>query len=303
MHRDVKPQNVLVPHGADVHCARSRRRSAAVAKLTDFGGAQLSGSGRAHAHGRRARHARVHGARAERGPRGGRGVRRCTRWRSCCTRRCAASTRCAARRRRRRRRRIGRPVRSLARARRDLPRELSADDRQLACTARRARAARWSELREALDAGARGRAAAAGTRACARHRRARRRHGRATRRSRPRSRVPGTQQHAQTFNYGRTRADRIGRGPVRQLPGAAGERDDAHVQELRAIARPAGAAGAQTPELRAAARCLAGRGARAGGVADGGRSTRRRSAGAGGARCRSCCCRSAAAIAGARAAG
>ena len=62
IHRDVKPQNVLVPHDPD---ARE-----APAKLTDFGGASLSGRRRAHAHRRDARHARLHGARAERRPGG-----------------------------------------------------------------------------------------------------------------------------------------------------------------------------------------------------------------------------------------
>ena len=53
---------------------RARRTTAegriAAAKLTDFGGAQPARRGRADAHRRRARHARLHGARAERGPRG-----------------------------------------------------------------------------------------------------------------------------------------------------------------------------------------------------------------------------------------
>ena len=72
------------------------------AKLTDFGGAQPRRRGRAHAHRRRARHARLHGARAERGPRGRASRPTSTRWRSSSTRRSAASTRCAAPLRRRR---------------------------------------------------------------------------------------------------------------------------------------------------------------------------------------------------------
>jgi eukaryotic-like serine/threonine-protein kinase len=42
IHRDVKPQNVLVPHSADVPKAVAEAFGG-VAKLTDFGGAQLSG--------------------------------------------------------------------------------------------------------------------------------------------------------------------------------------------------------------------------------------------------------------------
>ncbi len=42
IHRDVKPQNVLVPHVAQAG-AQSAHELAAVAKLTDFGGARLSG--------------------------------------------------------------------------------------------------------------------------------------------------------------------------------------------------------------------------------------------------------------------
>jgi len=42
IHRDVKPQNVLVPHEPASH-ERSAQEPAAAAKLTDFGGARLSG--------------------------------------------------------------------------------------------------------------------------------------------------------------------------------------------------------------------------------------------------------------------
>ncbi|HWX75257.1 MAG TPA: serine/threonine-protein kinase, partial [Solirubrobacteraceae bacterium] len=42
IHRDVKPQNVLVPHERE-HGSPGRRGSPAVAKLTDFGGARLAG--------------------------------------------------------------------------------------------------------------------------------------------------------------------------------------------------------------------------------------------------------------------
>ena len=80
IHRDIKPQNVLVPD------ASAERAPRGAAKLTDFGGAQPRRRGRAHAHRRRARHARLHGARAERGPRGRASRPTCTRSRSCCTR-------------------------------------------------------------------------------------------------------------------------------------------------------------------------------------------------------------------------
>ena len=63
IHRDIKPQNVLIPDEPE----RLRRRSA---KLTDFGGASLAGEEAPDAHRRRARHARLHGARAERRPGG-----------------------------------------------------------------------------------------------------------------------------------------------------------------------------------------------------------------------------------------
>jgi hypothetical protein len=43
IHRDVKPQNVLVPHASETSAAISEAFGA-VAKLTDFGGARLSGS-------------------------------------------------------------------------------------------------------------------------------------------------------------------------------------------------------------------------------------------------------------------
>ncbi len=42
IHRDVKPQNVLVPHRAGAH-APAKEALGGVAKLTDFGGARLSG--------------------------------------------------------------------------------------------------------------------------------------------------------------------------------------------------------------------------------------------------------------------
>ena len=112
VHRDIKPQNVLVPE--------RRRGEAGIAKLTDFGGATPRRRGRAHPHRRRARHARLHGARAERGPRGGRARPTCTRSRSSSTRRCPASTPSAARRRRDRA--ADRHAAGAARAaRRDLP--------------------------------------------------------------------------------------------------------------------------------------------------------------------------------------
>ena len=79
VHRDVKPSNVLIPDAP--------ASTAQVAKLTDFGVARVVGGGLADDDRRRARHARLHGARAGRGI--WRPARRptCTRWRSSSTRR------------------------------------------------------------------------------------------------------------------------------------------------------------------------------------------------------------------------
>ena len=59
IHRDVKPQNVIVPDAAAA-------TAAGVAKLTDFGVARMVGDDALTAHRRRRRHARLHGARAGR---------------------------------------------------------------------------------------------------------------------------------------------------------------------------------------------------------------------------------------------
>ena len=67
IHRDVKPQNVLVPHQPD--------ERGGVAKLDRLRRRAAGRRRRAHAHRRRARHARLHGARAERGARGRRARR------------------------------------------------------------------------------------------------------------------------------------------------------------------------------------------------------------------------------------
>ncbi len=56
IHRDVKPQNVMV--------VAEPAAGAGFAKLTDFGVAHLAERRRAYPHGRRGRHARLHGARA-----------------------------------------------------------------------------------------------------------------------------------------------------------------------------------------------------------------------------------------------
>ena len=96
--------------------------------------------------------------------------RTCTRWRSCCTRLCAASIPCAARRRPRRRGASdadpparSRPARPASRA--------HADDRRVACTARRRRAARWQSCDEVLEQALAGRASPAGRRIVSRARR------------------------------------------------------------------------------------------------------------------------------------
>ena len=95
------------------------------AKLTDFGGASLVGRRRPHAHRRDARHARLHGPRAERRPRGRRARGPLLAGAGRCTRGSPASTRCAARTPAATARRIGRPLPPLAARRPDLPRALT----------------------------------------------------------------------------------------------------------------------------------------------------------------------------------
>ncbi|MFI4990438.1 MAG: serine/threonine-protein kinase [Solirubrobacterales bacterium] len=240
IHRDVKPQNVLVPHGQDVPEPISAAFGG-VAKLTDFGGARLSGSDAL------TRTGDVLGTLAYMAPEQSEGreagesadlyslalvlyealsgvnpVRGAT----------PAETV----------RRIGRPIRPLARVRRNVPHELARTiDRALA----RSPGARGSmaELREALEQAledgpalpvrGRGRGAA-------------RADALDTRQERARTELADAG-HEQRFNYGRTRKlDRIGRGPVVESPGGAGERD-AHVQELRAISQAAGEPAQRTP--------------------------------------------------------
>ena len=241
IHRDVKPQNVLVPHGADVPASISEAFGG-VAKLTDFGGATLSGSDAL------TRTGDVLGTLAYMAPEQSEGrdaseaadlyslalvlyealsgvnpVRGAT----------PAETV----------RRIGRPVRPLARVRRNVPHELARTiDRALA----RSPGARGSldQLREALE-----QALEEGPRLPARGR---------GRRGAPRAGALDTDheeaatelagaEHEQTFNYGRTRKlDRIAPAPISQLPAESGERD-AHLQELRAIAQASGEPARRTP--------------------------------------------------------
>jgi hypothetical protein len=241
IHRDVKPQNVLVPHGADVPAPISEAFGG-VAKLTDFGGATLSGSDAL------TRTGDVLGTLAYMAPEQSEGrdaleaadlyslalvlyealsgvnpVRGAT----------PAETV----------RRIGRPLRPLARVRRNVPQELAwTIDRALV----RSPGARGSlgHLREALEqaledgpalrAGGRGRRGAARAGALdARHE------------DEP-TELAGAG-HEQTFNYGRTRKlDRIGPAPIARLPAEADERD-AHLQELRAIAQAGGEPAQRTP--------------------------------------------------------
>ncbi|HST32473.1 MAG TPA: serine/threonine-protein kinase [Solirubrobacteraceae bacterium] len=241
IHRDVKPQNVLVPHGADVPAPISEAFGG-VAKLTDFGGATLSGSDAL------TRTGDVLGTLAYMAPEQSEGrdaseaadlyslalvlyealsgvnpVRGAT----------PAETV----------RRIGRPLRPLARVRRNVPHELARTiDRALA----RSPVARGSlgQLREALEqaledgpalpAGGRGRRGAARASALdARHE------------DEP-TELAGAR-HEQTFNYGRTRKlDSIGPAPIARRPTESDERD-AHLQELRAIAQAGGEPAQRTP--------------------------------------------------------
>ena len=113
VHRDVKPQNVLVPdRSADLarrgQARRLRRRHARRRRPAD-------------GHRRRRRHARLHGARSRRRASGSTTAPTSTRSRSCSTRRSRASTPYAAPRPPRRPRNVGRPVPSLGKHRPDLP--------------------------------------------------------------------------------------------------------------------------------------------------------------------------------------
>jgi hypothetical protein len=239
IHRDVKPQNVLVPHGADVPAPISEAFGG-VAKLTDFGGAALSGSDAL------TRTGDVLGTLAYMAPEQSEGreasetadlyslalvlyealsgvnpVRGAT----------PAETV----------RRIGRPVRPLARVRRNVPLELARTiDRALV----RSPSARGSveQLREALE-----QALEHGPRLPARGR------------SRRAARAAGLEMLSedetevahggpeQTFNYGRTRKlDRIGPASVARLPAGSEERDE-HLQELRAIAKAGGESAQRAP--------------------------------------------------------
>jgi hypothetical protein len=251
IHRDVKPQNVLVPHGADVPAISEA--FGGVAKLTDFGGALLSGSDAL------TRTGDVLGTLAYMAPEQSEGrdaseaadlyslalvlyealsgvnpVRGAT----------PAETV----------RRIGRPVRPLARVRRNVPQGLARTiDHALA----RSPGARGSldELRAALEQAledgpqlpARGRARRGGARAGAPE----------PRHEDEPTELAGAEQE-QTFNYGRTRKlDRIGPGPLVRRPGDADERPGtssrvaaergAHLQELRAISQAAGEPAQRTP--------------------------------------------------------
>ena len=234
IHRDVKPQNVLVPRGAEVPEPISEAFGG-VAKLTDFGGATLSGSDAL------TRTGDVLGTLAYMAPEQSEGrdaseaadlyslalvlyealsgmnpVRGAT----------PAETV----------RRIGRPLRPLARVRRDVPHELARTiDRALV----RSPGARGSldQLREALECAledgprlpTRGRGRRGAPRAAALD----------TRHEDEATELAGAE-HGQTFSYGRTRKlDRIAAAPIARLPAEFDERD-AHLQELRAIAQARG---------------------------------------------------------------
>jgi eukaryotic-like serine/threonine-protein kinase len=240
IHRDVKPQNVLVPHGGDVPAPISEAFGG-VAKLTDFGGATLSGSDAL------TRTGDVLGTLAYMAPEQSEGrdasesadlyslalvlyealsgvnpVRGAT----------PAETV----------RRIGRPLRPLARVRRNVPHELARTiDRALV----RSPGARGSldQLREALE-----RALEEGPRlpVRGRGRRGISRAGAPDARHEEATELAGAEQE-QTFNYGRTRKlDRIAPAPIARLPAGSEERD-AHLQELRAIAQASGEPAQRTP--------------------------------------------------------
>jgi eukaryotic-like serine/threonine-protein kinase len=239
IHRDVKPQNVLVPHDADVPPPISEAFGG-VAKLTDFGGAMLSGSDALtrtgdvlgtlaymapeQSEGREASEAAdlyslalvlyeaLSGVNPVRGATPAETVRR-----------------------------IGRPVRPLARVRRNVPHDLARTiDRALV----RSPGARGSlaQLREALE-----QALEDGPRVPFRGRE-RRTAARADALDihEQETELAGAR-HEQTFNYGRTRKlDRIAPVPVAQLPAESAERDE-RLQELRAIAQAGSEPAQRTP--------------------------------------------------------
>ena len=93
IHRDVKPQNVIVPADGGPDGSDAARRAGEADRLRRRAPGRR---GAADAHGRRGRHARVHGARAGRGPPGRRARPTSTRSRSCSTRRSPGATRSSA---------------------------------------------------------------------------------------------------------------------------------------------------------------------------------------------------------------
>ena len=219
IHRDIKPQNVLVPYRPE-HGAPAPEAFARGGQAHRLRRRQPRRRGRAHAHRRRARHARLHGARAERGPRGGRRRPTCTRWRSCSTRRCAGSTPCGAPRRPPPCGASAGRCRRWRAARRDLPRALTrALDRALAPSpgdrgtleelAPRARGdARARTQTPALATRPSARRAAAASRGCSWHR--------APRESAPRARRPAVP--APRRALARRRAPPVRRARARRSP-------------------------------------------------------------------------------------
>jgi hypothetical protein len=241
IHRDVKPQNVLVPHGGDVPAPISEAFGG-VAKLTDFGGATLSGSDALtrtgdvlgtlaymapeQSEGREASEAAdlyslalvlyeaLSGLNPVRGATPAETVRR-----------------------------IGRPVRPLGRVRRNVPHELARTiDRALVRSpgARGSLAELREELEQALEDGPRLPARGRGRRGASRA-------GALDTRHEEQAAELGGAEHELTFNYGRTRKlDRIAPAPIARLPAESDERD-AQLQELRAIAQASGEPAQRTP--------------------------------------------------------